>query len=310
MGPLQYIAAALVGVGLLLVFAGRALLSGAEAGEEGQEQSVEVAVSGALEPILDRLTAPFFGARGASRVATQLDLAGVDVRPQEWYALRAAMTALAFVFTLYLSNAAAVAVVLAAIVFVAPEVALRVLQRQRRQQIVRQLPEAMILMANALESGAALLQSMEVVVETIALPIRGEFARADREVKLGIPLEQALDRMAQRLKSRDIGMLVSAVQIHRQLGGSLAEILRSITETIRERVKLADRTRILTAQARASAYIITALPIAAMLLLLLIAPSYMTVMFTNVLGIVVLVTCAAMIAVAFILMSSITNVEI
>jgi len=296
-------------VGLLLVFVGRALLSrGSDA--EAEQAPARAARLGMLERVLDRVTAPFFGAGGASRMAAQLDLAGFEVRPQEWIALRAAGTALGFVLSLYLTNVLTVALLVALAVFLLPNIYLRLMRRRRMAEVTRQLPEAMILMANALESGSALVQSMQVVAEGIAPPIRQEFARVDREMQLGIPLEEALDHMTRRLDSRDLGMLVNAIQIHRQLGGSLAEILRAITETIRERVRLAERIRVLTAQSRASAYIITALPVVTVLLLLVIAPGYMNVMFTSVIGVVVLIVCLVMIAVAFFLMARITDVEI
>jgi tight adherence protein B len=264
----------------------------------------------AFEDLLSRVTAPLVGADGAERTASALTMADISLRPQEWYALRVALPVLAG-FLMYVYNGVLVESLLVALIAgVAPSVVLSQRRAARRAAIVRQLPEAMVLLTNSLEGGSALLQAVEAVAETSPDPIGTEFRRVMVEVRYGIPLDEALAHMSVRVASKDFAMLVSAVEIHRQMGGSLAVILRSISETMRERIKLTERVQILTAQTRVSGYIITALPFGVALILLLVAPSYMAPLFTHVLGYLALLVAAILIGTAYFVMGRITEIEV
>jgi tight adherence protein B len=168
----------------------------------------------------------------------------------------------------------------------------------------------MMLMTNVLESGAGLLQSVQAVARSMPEPVGAEFLRVDQGVNFGLPLDVALAQMSARIESKDLAMLVGAVEIHRQMGGSLATILRSVAETMHERVKLSERVRVLTVQSRVSGYIITALPIGVALLLLVLVPSYMEPLFSNVIGYLALTLALVMLATAYFLMGRITRIDI
>jgi tight adherence protein B len=168
----------------------------------------------------------------------------------------------------------------------------------------------MTIMANSLESGSTVLQAIEAVAETTTPPISDEFTRVAREVTLGIPVDEALGHIASRFDSKDFAILVSAVQLNQRMGGSLAVVLIRIQETMRERVRLLDRVRVLTAQSRASAYIVSALPFGVAVLLMIIAPNYMTPLFTNPLGYVAMVLALCLFAVAWVVMGRITRIDI
>jgi tight adherence protein B len=102
-----------------------------------------------------------------------------------------------------------------------------------------------------------------------------------QEVQLGIPMEDALDHLYMRMPSEDLDLVITAVNIQREVGGNLAEILDAIGHTIRERIKLKGEIRVLTSQGRITGWIIAGLPIALALVLMLISPNYMGRMFTN-----------------------------
>src|SRR5205807_6591221 len=162
--------------------------------------------------------------------------------------------------------------------------ALKFLQRRRARAFDKQLGDTIILLSNALKAGYSFAQALSTVSKNAAPPIADEFARATREIALGINVDDALNHMVERNQSEDFDLMVTAVQIQRVVGGNLAEILDSIAFTIRERVRIQGEIRTLTAQARASGLIITLLPFFLVGALALISPGYFNVMFTDPLG--------------------------
>jgi len=145
----------------------------------------------------------------------------------------------------------------------------------------KQLPDTIMLIANALRAGSSFLQAIELVVRESRAPISTEFGRVIREVNLGLPFEQALENMVRRVRSDDLELMATAISIQHQVGGNLAEILDSIAYTIRERVRIKGEIRTLTAQQRMSGYVVAGLPIGLAGILFIIAPGFMAPMFLN-----------------------------
>lgn len=144
-----------------------------------------------------------------------------------------------------------------------------------------QLPDTLGLWVNALRSGYSVLQSMEAISRDAPEPTATEFKRVVQEVQLGIDMEDALEHLVSRLESEDLDLVITAVNIQREVGGNLAEILDVISHTIRERIKLKGEIRVLTAQGRATGYLISGLPIVLGLFLYTINPDYMGHLFEN-----------------------------
>lgn len=144
-----------------------------------------------------------------------------------------------------------------------------------------QLPDTLGLWVNALRSGYSVLQSMEAISRDAPEPTQTEFKRVVQEVQLGIDMADALDHLLERVESEDLDLVITAVNIQREVGGNLAEILDVISATIRERIKLKGEIRVLTAQGRMTGYVISFLPIGLAFLLNAISPGYMGPMFTN-----------------------------
>ena len=159
--------------------------------------------------------------------------------------------------------------------FILPRWYVRRRQGKRINQFNKQLPDTITLVANALRAGSSFLQAIELVVREARPPISTEFARVIREVNLGLPFEQALENLVRRVRSEDLGLMVTAISIQYSVGGNLAEILDSIAYTIRERVRIKGEIRTLTAQQRMSGYVVGFLPIALVGFLVVIAPSFM-----------------------------------
>jgi tight adherence protein B len=155
--------------------------------------------------------------------------------------------------------------------------------RRRRARTTRfneQLPDVINLMAGALRTGYAFMQSMELVAREGPDPTKSEFARVVQEVGYGLSPDEALSHLVDRMNSEDLNLLVTAVNVQREVGGNLVEVLEVIATTIRERIKLVGEVGVLTAQQQLSGYIIAALPVGLALLLFIISPTYMLSMFT------------------------------
>ncbi len=152
---------------------------------------------------------------------------------------------------------------------------------QRLIEFEKQLPDTIGLWVNALRSGYSVLQSMEAVAKDAPEPTRTEFNRVVQEVQLGIEIGDAFEHLLERVESQDLDLVITAVNISREVGGNLAEILDVISGTIRERIKLKGEVRVLTSQGRITGYLISFLPIALALFLNMINPGYMGQMFEN-----------------------------
>ena len=179
------------------------------------------------------------------------------------------------------------------------------------------LADTITLLANALRAGSSFLQSIEMVVRETRPPISTEFARVIREVNLGLPLDEALGNMSRRVRSDDLDLMNTAIAIHHQVGGNLAEILDSIAFTIRERIRIKGEIRTLTAQQRMSGYVVGFLPIALVGFLTVIAPRFMDPMFMKPpelfgvpAGLIILGMGGVMMSIGFVLIRRIVDIEV
>ena len=151
----------------------------------------------------------------------------------------------------------------------------------RHNAFNKQLPDTIMLIANALRAGSSFLQAIELVVREARPPISVEFGRVICEVNLGLPFETALENMVRRVRSDDLELMATAISIQHTVGGNLAEILDSIAFTIRERIRIKGEIRTLTAQQRLSGYVVGFLPISLAGFLFVAAPGFMAPMFAN-----------------------------
>jgi tight adherence protein B len=165
--------------------------------------------------------------------------------------------------------------------FFAPRIYVARETSNRLIKFEEQLPDTLSLWVNALRSGYSVMQSMEAIARDSPEPTATEFKRVVQEVQLGIDMDDALEHLLNRVESEDLDLVVTAVNIQREVGGNLAEILEVIGATIRERIKLKGEIRVLTSQGRITGYLISFLPIGLALFLNAANPSYMGQMFEN-----------------------------
>jgi len=155
----------------------------------------------------------------------------------------------------------------------------------RLRKIEEQLPEAADFLARALRAGHSFVNVMQMVGEEMPEPIAGEFRFAYEEINYGVPMSEALHNLALRVPLTDLRYLVIAVLIQRESGGNLAEVLSNISRMIRARFKLLGQVRVLSAEGRLSAWVLGILPIAVGLVMMLVNPKYISVLWTDPVGV-------------------------
>ena len=225
-----------------------------------------------------RMNATFSGLTSED-LALRLMSANWPITPVEYIGLRILVTVIGFFLGWLISGMWLGGIGLAILAYVAPLVALRYSTNRRQLKFQKQLVDVLVLMTGAVRAGFSFLQAMEVVVREIKEPASEEFSRVLREVSIGRPVTASLTDMAERMESRDLDLLVTAISIQYQVGGNLTTMLNSVTETIRERIRLYGEVRVLTTQQRLTSYILALLPVFMAGLLFLINPQYMQGLF-------------------------------
>lgn len=156
--------------------------------------------------------------------------------------------------------------------------------RRRRKKFTNQLGDMLTMVANALRAGFSFMQAFELISREMDAPMGREVQLVVNEVNLGNTLESALDNMQRRVASPDFELVVTAVLIQRQVGGDLASILDTISETIAERVRMRRETQTLTAQGRLSGWVLVLIPFALGGFLSVVNPGYLRPLFDTELG--------------------------
>lgn len=170
----------------------------------------------------------------------------------------------------------------------APLIWLRISARSYYNKFQEQLPEALDLLGRALRSGHALTSGLDMIARETVDPIRAEFAITVDELKLGLTVQEAFDNLCQRVPSADLRFFAVAVNIQRETGGNLAEILDGISRLIRDRVQFGRHVQALTAEGRLSAWILIALPLVMFLYIYIVNYEYVSLLWTDKAGLLLL----------------------
>ncbi len=228
--------------------------------------------------LLDRLTPSVFN---LTRLFEQADC---NIKPSALFGISLALGVAGGMLSLLLVNIY-VAPLTAVLFFSLPWLWLWQKRAARLKQFAAQLPDAMELIARALRAGHSLAAGLHEVAEQMPDPIAKEFGRVYEEQNLGIPLEESLKAMCDRVPNLDLRFFVTSVAIQRQTGGDLAEILDRIGHIIRERFKILGQVKALTAEGRLSGVVLIALPIGLFFLMMWMKPDYIRLLWTDPLGI-------------------------
>ncbi len=185
-------------------------------------------------------------------------------------------------------------------------------QRQRLQKFQEQLGDMLNLMVNGLRAGYSTMQAMESISKEMPPPMSEEFRRVVQEMQIGIPMETALDNLLRRIPSPDLDFVVTAINVQREVGGNLSEILDSISFTIRERVRIKGEIRVLTSQVRASGTVLSLIPLGLTCMLWFLSPDYIKHMTDGgpICTAIIVVVILSLIAISYFIMQKIADIEV
>jgi len=178
-----------------------------------------------------------------------------------------------------------------------PVMVLRFRARRRSTAFEAQLPELLGVWASALRAGRSFAQALDTLVEEAGEPARGEFRRAQKQVRLGVPIEQALDDMSKRLTSESFELVVLTTDVQRRIGGNVAEIFDQVADTVRKRQQFSARVRALVAMGVMSARVLLGMPFALAAILTMINPGYMSPLYETGAGRVLILVALVMMTV-------------
>ncbi len=169
-----------------------------------------------------------------------------------------------------------------------PRGILSVFRRIRIARFDRLLVDTLTLLANSLKSGLSLMQSMQLIIEQMPDPVSQEFSLVISQQNLGVTIERSIENLGERIPTDDVKMMVNSVTCLRQTGGNIAEVLLTLSQTIRERKKVEEKVNALTAQGRLQGLILVVFPFALLFIMNCIDPSYLKPLFENTIGYLVL----------------------
>jgi len=223
-----------------------------------------------------------------TRLERDLVSADIELRPYEFRLVQAAVAAILGIIGLLRFGIGGEFLVLGVIGYLLPSLYLRNRRGHRLRQFDAGLPRAMELIANSMKAGQSVAQSLTAVTDNAGPPVSDEFALARREIELGASIDSALNNMVKRIGSTDLRLMVMVITIQRSVGGDLPAILTTLADTMRQREEMRAEIAAATAQSRATALIITLLPIVTAFLLYFLVRDYFRPMLVNPLGWVML----------------------
>jgi len=240
--------------------------------DEKQSASRQPQNSMLVEWVSKRVEKTSFG----DRVARSLSRADLKFKVGEYFVLILVTILLGGLVAWFLGNQHPVSAAIGSIAGAfAPGMYVRSQQKKRLQKFNDQLSDMLNLMVNGLRAGYSTMQAMEAISKELPPPICDEFRRVIQEMQIGIPMETALENLLRRIPSEDLDFVVTAINVQREVGGNLSEILDNISFTIRERVRIKGEVRVLTSQVRTSGSVLSMIPFFLVLVLWFLNPEYL-----------------------------------
>ena len=241
-------------------------------GDEKQDIDRDAQRSVLTDWVSKRVEKTSFG----DRVARELARADLKFKVAEYFALILISIVLSALVFWFLGSRHPISALLGALggAF-APRFYIKRQQKQRLQKFNDQLSDMLNLMVNGLRAGYSTMQAMEAISKELPAPICDEFRRVVQEMQIGIPMEMALENLLRRIPSEDLDFVVTAINVQREVGGNLSEILDNISFTIRERVRIKGEVRVLTSQVRTSGSVLSLIPFFLTIILWFLNPEYL-----------------------------------
>ena len=258
-------------------------------------------------PILNRI---LLAIPGIAKLRLFLEQGGVRTQVGTFVLTVIALPLFTFIIAFAIGRPAYQCALAAGLVTAVP-FAVVVVKRQRRfNKFEEQFPEAMDLLGRAVRAGHAFTTGFELIGNEIPDPVGEEFQIAFQQQNLGVPLRDALQNLAIRVPLPDVRIFVSSLQIQRESGGNLGEILDTLSYVVRERFKLRRQIRICTAEGRMSSYALTALPLVALVGMSILQPDYMAPLFTDPRGQMALTVGAVLQVIGYLVINKIIKIKV
>jgi tight adherence protein B len=248
--------------------------------------------------------------RHARGLDFRMQQAGIPLLGTEFLVLLGVSMVVAFFVGLFITKRWPVGLMAAVGVAMAEWVYVLLKIDRREAAFTNQLGDCLTMVANAMRAGFSFLQAMELISKEMEPPMSTEFQHVMRDISLGASVERALEDMDKRVGSPDFSLVVTAVLIQQQVGGDLARILDTISETIQDRIRMRREVKTLTAQGRMSGWVLAALPVATGLLLSTISPGYMDPLLTDRLGHMAIAAAIVLEIIGFFVIQRIVNIDV
>lgn len=277
--------------------------------DEKQQEAEKAAGRNAATEWLNRRVA---SSSMGDRVARELARADLKFKVAEYFALIFMSTFVTGLLAYLIQPFIASAVIGGVIGFFLPRFYVKRQQTVRLYKFNDQLADMLNLMVNGLRAGYSTMQALEAVSRELPAPICDEFRRVVQEMQIGIPMESALENLLRRIPSDDLDFVVTAINVQREVGGNLSEILDTISFTIRERVRIKGEIRVMTASVRTSGAVLSLIPVFLSLALWFVSPEYIGSFFSRgpLCGWLAVGTIVAMIASGYFVMMKIADIEV
>jgi tight adherence protein B len=248
------------------------------------------------------------GIRSMQQLGELIERAGWRLSVTEFLAISGTVGIVFFLVGQILLPAVALIVALAGLAF--PYVLLRFAVKRRRDQFVKQLVDALTMMANALKAGVGLMQAIDQVATQMKAPLADEFRHLLRDVRIGASPDEAFDALNQRIKSEDLDIAITGILVQRTTGGNLAEMLESVAHVMRERIRIKGEIKTLTVQQQLSGYLVGGLPILLLIGFNFMNHQYVSPLFTTSLGHILLAAGGTFQLIGFFLIRRIVNIKV
>jgi len=218
----------------------------------------------------------------------KLERAGMSIRGSEFISLHIIAVIIVSLGVYFFVENLMLTLLVVLVVILSPFILLNYKTSQRLRKFHEQLPDTLQLIAGSLKAGYSFNQSLSMIVDETKPPVSDEFKKVLSEIRMGLPERDALENMAKRINSELFNWTVMAVNVQREVGGNLAEVMEIITNTIRERDRVMNQIKALTSEGRLSAYILIALPILLAIALSILNREYVSLLVTTNIGLVML----------------------
>lgn len=236
--------------------------------------------------------------------------AGSKLKPEEFLAVRLLTAVGSGIFTFVIGIPWYLVIIVVIVGFAIPKLSIKRIRKKRLALVNYQLIEVLGMMANSMRAGFSFMQAMQLVGKEVPDPLGPEFDRVVRQAGLGIPLEEVFEDLVERLPNKELEVVVRGILAQRRSGGNLAQLLETMEETIRGRVRILEELNTLTAQGRMSSWIITLLPVGLGLYLALVNREYFSPMLNHPLGWAMMFVASVSIVIGWVVIQKIIRIEV